>query len=293
MQRLKNILRPEALLFIFLAGVFWLVMTVSRAESSRVISVKVHTAERVVEDQWLLDTTAVVQVRVAAQGMNVLRLRSLENNSIQITGDSWQLEGNSVRSSSSDLMPAISEILENTSIQPIDPWVSFPSSTVVTEQKAVAIRGLDQIRLPSGYQWIDPLKIEPLLIELRGYDSEIQSIEPYIEVTPTIWDGAMGISYEVQGLPHGIGCSNDEVVLLGHSAVWSDKRYKTEVRDGQRVYPIEIWLSGPAEYMKDKDLGALGALKTSTSDNGLYLDFQPNSSNLSVLQITPSFIQKH
>ena len=293
MQRLKNIIRPEALLFITIAGVFWLVMTVSRAETSRVISVRAHTSDRIIGDQWLLDTTAVVQVRVAARGMNVLKLRRLENTSLQISSDSWEFDENSVRMSSSELMPGLTELLENTSIQFLDTYISFPSSTVVSVQKSVSVRGLDEIRLPAGFQWIDPISLEPLLIEVKGYNSEIQQVEPYIEVDAVVWEGAMGISYEVKGLPHGVGSSNHEVVLLGHSAVWADKRFKTEVREGQRVYPAEIWLSGPADYMKGRNLSALGSLKTISTESALYLDFQPNSSNLSVLQITPSIIQKH
>lgn len=288
MSRFKSILRPDALLFIALAAVFWLVMTVSNADTARVVNVTVVSNVRIIDDLWLLDTNATMQVRVAAQGINILGLRKLNNTVLRVPSDLWDTEQGVVRVKGSDLLPSISDAFGNSSIQVIDEYVTFPSTEAVSILKPVDVIGLDKLTLPKGWKWLEHPHIEPLVVEIKGSQGVIESADPFIRIDDREWAGAMGLSFPMQGIPHGVQTSTDEIILLGQSSVWADKKITFEQREGPRVYTIEVWLSGPADELKASTADELGEVSLRNLDQQVFVDFTPNSKNIQVLRITPS-----
>jgi len=288
MSRMKSILRPDALLFIALAAVFWLVMTVSNADTARVVNVTVVSDQRIVDDLWLLDTTATLQVRVAAQGINILGLRKLNSTVLTIPSEFWNTEQGSARVKGSDLLASISDAFGNSAVQVIDEYITFPSTEVVTKLQPVRVDGSDRLTLPSGWNWLEKPHIEPLVIEVRGPNTLLSSATPFITIAPREWEGAMGLSYEVSGLPYGCTTSSDEIILLGHSAVWAERKITIEIQEGSRVYPVEVWLSGPAEELKRTNVETLGTLELDRKQEHVLIDFKPGSKNLKVLRVSPS-----
>lgn len=288
MSRFSSILRPDALLFVAIAAVFWLVMSVSKANTSRIVTVTLSSEQRIVGDQWLMDTSATMQVSVAAQGIGTLGLRKLDGTQLSLPVDFFQSEKNQVRVKGSDLVPRLTDVLGTSSIQVLDEFIYFPSHEVVQRLKPIEVKGLDKIVLPSGYGWIDSPRIEPLLLELQGEASVLESTRLHIDLKPTSWEGAMGIRHVVKGIPPGVRASTEEVVVLGHSALWADRKFIIEKKEGPRLYTIEVWLSGPVERLKTQKIEELGNLIMERQNNQIFLTFEPSSKHVKVLNISPS-----
>jgi len=288
MSRFSSILRPDALLFVAIAAVFWFVMSVSKANTSRIVTVTLSSEHRIVGDQWLIDTSATVQVSVSAQGIGTLGLRKLDGTQLSLPDEFFQSEKNQVRVKGSDLVPRLTDVLGTSSIQVLDEFIYFPSNEVVSSLKPIEVKGLDKIVLPSGYGWIDQPRIEPLLLEVQGDASILESTRLHVDLKPTSWEGAMGIRHSIKGIPPGVRASTEEAVVLGHSALWADRKFIIERKEGPRLYTIEVWLSGPVERLKTQKLEELGNLLVERQNHQIFLAFEPSSKHVKVLNISPS-----
>ena len=292
-QRLRNSIRAESVAFVAFAALIWVVMTVSSASKKEIARIELRAESSVIQGRFLQDTLASVMIDVEGAGISALRLGQFQESALEVPVEFFE-------TNEGGLQVPIEKVLELLTDQYGSDFsfgssldvVSFPAQFLQKRLVPIQLDGESNLRVPVGKRWSEPLHVDPQFVEIEGpaqvlNDCEVSALVPDFE-----WDGSHALHLELKCSERAVRMLSTSVDLVGTTEDWAEKRYTLERVLGQRIFHIEVWLSGPAAQLKNSEVSDLCSVSFQDGGSHEWVEVKSKGPLVSVLEVVPSSLEK-
>lgn len=291
---MRKFFPKEFILILGLTAITWLLITISTAERSLNVELTVSAPSSIVNNSVLDDTAKVVTMEAKAVGINALRLSSLDDYTVIVDASKFKVADTTIaRIKFKDVVSELTKVFDpSISYSAAVSFLEFPCTPLVTKKKPLHFENKDHIKLPKGFQWIEEPHLSQDSIEVSGSAVAVASANLKVIAPDMIWKGGAAESAMIQGLHSQLRANHvNDILIEGNSELWIERRYRESLVISQKIYDIEIWVSGPKDFLKVAELADIGSIETTTHRQSITVQFGSIHPNVSVLSVHPSLIE--
>ena len=292
-QRLKNIVRAESLAFIGFAALIWVVMTVSSAAKKEIARVELRAETSLIQGRFLQDTVASVMIDVEASGISALRLGQFQESSLVVPIEFFETQEGGLQVPIEKVLELLSDTYgsDYTFGSSLD-YINFPAEFLQKRLVPIQLIGENNISVPFGKRWSEPLHLEPQFVEVEGPEQVLNTAEVSALLPDFEWDGSHALNLELQCSERSVRMLTTSVDLVGTTEDWAEERYVVERIIGQRINRIDVWVSGPAARLRKAAIEDVCEVRFRDGGDIEWVEVEPRGSLISVLEVVPSSLEK-
>ena len=291
---MRKLFPKEFILILGLTAITWLLITISTAERSLSVELTVSAPSSIVNNSVLVDTAKVLTVNAKAVGINALQLSSLDEYNLIIDASKFKVTDSTMaRIQLQDVVTELAKAFDpSISYSAAVSILEFPCTPLVTKKVPLHFKHRDHIKLPRGFQWIEEPYLSEDSIEVSGSAVAVASANLQVLAPDMIWEGGAAESATIRGLHSQLKAEHvNDILIEGNSELWIERRYKESLVISQKVYDVEIWVSGPKDFLKVAELADIGFIETTTNAQSISVHFGGVHPNVSILSVHPPLIE--
>ena len=257
-----------------MTAITWLLITISTAERSLNVELTVSAPSSIVNNSVLDDTAKFVTKKQSS--INALRLSSLDDYTVIVDASKFKVADTTIaRIQFNDVVSELTKVFDpSISYSSAVSFLEFSCTPLVTKKKPLHFENKEHIKLPKGFQWIEEPHLSQDSIEVSGSAVAVASANLQVIAPDMIWKGGAAESAMIRGLHSQLRANHvNEILIEGNSELWIERRYRESLVISQKIYDIEIWVSGPKDFLKVAELADIGSIETTTHRQSITVQF--------------------